>query len=207
MKIYFLYCLLPIISLIASPANVPVIDGILGKDEWKGAREEQLGNGNKLLIKNEPGVLYIAMVNEKGFWAHAYLSDGNVVKVMHTSAALDAVQYSKVNSDWLTKDTFQYEMRDRIYNKEVEEKIRQYYETNGWVASNVNMGGGKIAEFKINTSEWKGPLYVACVMANNDMTFHSWPQNLKDDTILPRLVQGYTPDSLNFQPSRWEKIK
>ena len=183
------------------------IDGKLGRDEWKGAREAQLNNGNKLLIRTESNILYVAIQGEKNLWAHAYLSDGNVVKVMHISAALDAVQYTKSNNLWLTSDTFQYEMRDRVYSPEVETKMNAYYLANDWVASNVNMGGGNVAELKINLEKWKGPLYAAFVVANTDRKFNSWPKNLKDDTVLPRLVEGYTPDSLRFELAAWEKIK
>ena len=183
------------------------IDGVLKKDEWKGAQEYQLGKGNKLLIQKSNDALYAAMVSENGFWAHFYLSDGNIVKVMHASAALDAVEYKKNNSLWLTQDTFQYEMRDTVYNAETEAKMLKYFTKNGWIANNVNLGSDKTIEFKVNISQWKKPLYFACVMANFDMTFHPFPANLNDNTVLPRLVQGYTPDSLNFEPVKWEKIK
>ena len=94
-------------------------------------------------MKKENDLLYLAMTNEKGFWTHVYLSDGKVVQVTHASAALDAVTYTKTNSVWRTSDTFTYEMRDNVYNAETEAKLQRYFEANGWVANNSNLGWRK----------------------------------------------------------------
>lgn len=71
----------------------------------------------------------------------------------------------------------------------------------------MSLGDGKTVEFRIDMRKWKSSLFLATAMANMDMSIHPFPVDLKDDAILPRLVQGYAKDSLSFEPSTWLKIK
>jgi hypothetical protein len=181
-------------------------DGVIEPGEWSGAVEYELGNGNKLLLKKDQGELCIGLAGEQYFWAHAYLSDDRSTTVMHASAALDEITYQRKGEIWLTEDTFQYELRDSLYNAATEKKMNDFFETHGWVANNINFGDKKTMEFRISLKDWASPTYLACVVANFDMSFHSFPAGLNDHTRLPRLVQGYSPDSLVFDVTMWMKV-
>jgi len=183
------------------------IDGVMGKEEWQGAEEWLSGDGYKLLIKKDKETLHGVITSKNKYWAHLYISDNSLIKVMHVSAALGSVEYKRKNKLWLTTDTFNYQVRDKVYNSNTETAMMNYYSTHGWVANNNNLGNGKTIEFKVNIKEWKGPLYFACVMANYDMKLNGFPANLNDNTMLPRLVQGNAPDSLSFEPGSWKRIK
>jgi hypothetical protein len=183
------------------------IDGVMAQHEWQGAEELLSGDGYRLLLKKKNEILYGVMTGGNKFWAHLYISDNSFIKVMHASAALGSVEYKRNNKVWVTMDTFNYELRDTIYNSNTATKMSNYFSTYGWVANNNNLGSGNVIEFKVNIKKMKGPLYFACVIANNDMTLHGFPVGLKDNTILPRLVQGYAPDSLSFEPGTWKRIK
>ncbi|HEX9614953.1 MAG TPA: hypothetical protein VGA55_05585 [Bacteroidota bacterium] len=126
------------------------------------------------------------------------------VVVMHASAALDAVEYEKKGEVWRTSDVFQWELRDRPYNSETAGKMESYYRKYGWVSNNVNIGDGKTIEFKCDLRRWgKSRLSVAIVMADYSMNLHHVPPGLEDHTLSPRLIQGYTSDSLSFRPDSW----
>jgi hypothetical protein len=183
------------------------IDGVMGKDEWQGAEKWLSGDGYKLLIKKDKETLYGVMTGDNKFWAHLYLSDNLFVKVMHVSAALGSVEYKRENKLWHTTDTFNYQVRDKVYNSNTEAAMLIYYAAHGWVANNNNLGSSKTIEFKVNIKEWKGPLYFACVMADHDKKLHRFPATLNDNTVLPRLVQGHAPDPLSFDPAKWKRIK
>tara|TARA_R110002073_G_scaffold145532_5_gene297708 strand:+ start:8808 stop:9431 length:624 start_codon:yes stop_codon:yes gene_type:complete len=191
----------------SQPYKTIQTDGIIEIEEWKDAEGYELNDGNKILILKNGDELNIALISTKKIWSHLYLSDGETTKVMHASAALDAVDYIKTDSLWLTQDDFEYVMRDKFYTPELEEKMKEYYTNNGWVANNVSLGNGKTIEFKIDMKKWKNSLFLSTAMANMDMSIHSFPTSLNDHTILPRLVQGYAKDSLNFEPTTWFKIK
>lgn len=183
------------------------IDGIMGQLEWQSAEEWLSGDGYKLFIKKDNETMYGVMTSENKYWVHLYISDNSLIQVMHVSAALGSVEYKKKNNIWHTTDTFKYEIRDKVYNSNTAAAMLNYYATHGWVANNNNLGNGKTIEFKINLKKWKGPLFFACVMADFDMKLRGYPAKVNDNTTLPRLVQGYAPDSLNFEPGKWKKIK
>lgn len=203
-----LYVLIIISMAISFQSDQTIVtDGIITKTELKNTQKHSIGNGNKVFVKKDGNILYIALKGDKNFWAHVYLTNSELLKVMHASAAIDAVEYSRKGCVWTTTDSFKYEIRDTIYDDHVDSVMSKYLSANGWVANNVNLGDGRTIEFKINLDQWEGELYFACVLANFDMTFYPFPSKLKDDTVLPRLVQGYTPDSLNFETSKWSRIK
>lgn len=106
-------------------------DGIIEIEEWKDAEGYELNDGNKILILKNGNELNIALISTKKIWSHLYLSDGETTKIMHASAALDAVDYVKTDSIWLTKDDFKYVMRDKVYSEELEKKMKEYYSENG----------------------------------------------------------------------------
>jgi hypothetical protein len=187
----------------------PQTNGVIDANEWIDATTHELANGNKIMLLREENTLYAALTGPSSFWAHLYLSDGNVIKVMHVSAALDDVTYKKGSSSWTTSDTFEYEMRDKVFNEETRKKMKAYLDNHGWVANNINMANGKVVEAELDLSVFKGPLYFASVIATaNDgsTTMTHFPSTVSDNTILLRLVQGYTPDSLNFKPETWHQV-
>lgn len=182
-------------------------DGVFIETEWKDAVQYAVGNGNKVYLKEESDVLYVALVSTKKIWSHFYLSDGKRVKVMHASAALGAIEYNETDAVWLTKDrSFVYELRNNKFNEETSSAIASYYSKNGWVANNNNLGDGRTIEAKFNLSVFK-PKFFACVIATVDQQLYPFPVELNDDAVLTKLVQGNSVDSLKFQPIMWHAIK
>jgi len=181
-------------------------DGVINTEEWKDARVVDLTSGSKLLMLTRENTLYVALSSPEKFWAHVYLSDGREVKVMHASAALDAIHYRQKGSRWYTEEEFQYELRDKQYNDDTERKMQAYFESNGWVANNINIGDAKTIEFKLRLTP-QMPVYFACVMSSYDVKFTAFPENLNDDTLLQRLVQGNAVDSVSFRPETWQKVR
>jgi len=187
-----------------STDNSIQLDGILNDNEWKNAKEYRLSGGGKLLIKKENKELYIAMAGDKQAWAHVYLYSLDTIRVMHASAALGEAKYIRQNDLWRSIETFQWALREKEYNDELVRKQQDHYQKHGWVANNNNMGNGMTFEFKLNLSH-PDPVYFACVLAQVPLELSYFPGSLSDNTILPKLVQGYTPDSLQFDPALWEK--
>jgi hypothetical protein len=91
---------------------------------------------------------------------------------------------------------------------ELEKKQQRHFRQFGWVANNNNTGNGMSFEFKLDLSGTDNhPVFFACVIIQEPLTLHHFPASLSDNTILQRLVQGYTTDSLQFNPASWEKIR
>lgn len=187
--------------------NAIRLDGVISEGEWNGAAEHELAGGGKLMLKKEGHVLLAAIAANKKGWAHVYLSSGDTVRVLHASAALGEARYVKQNDLWRIIQSFQWQLRDREYTDVLAKKQEDHYKQYGWVANNNNLGNGMVFEFKLDFSRVDAKPTFACVMAGIPLDLHFFPTSIKDNTILPRLVQGYTPDSLQFVPGSWEKIK
>jgi hypothetical protein len=124
---------------------------------------------------------------------------------MHASAALGAIDYTLEGSLWRTSDkAFVYDLRDREFNAETASKMDAYYQKNGWVANNVNLGDRKTTEARINLAGFE-PKYMACVIATPEKNY-SFLADLKDSSVLTKLVEGYAVDSLSFDPKTWKKL-
>jgi hypothetical protein len=184
------------------------LDGVINEGEWKDAKQYDLSGGGKLMMKKEKNDLYVALVAGKKGWAHVYLSHGDTVRVLHASAALGEARYVKQKDLWRVVQTFKWELRGKEYNDELLKKQQDHYRQFGWVANNNNMGNGMTFEFKLDLSRTdNNPATFACVIAEEPLLLHHFPVSLNDNTILQRLVQGYPPDSLQFNPATWEQVR
>lgn len=184
------------------------IDGVINDNEWKDAKQYDLSGGGRLMMIKNNNELYVALAGTKQAWAHVYLSHGDTVRVLHASAALGEARYVKQNNLWRTIQTFKWELRGKQYSDELIKQQQDHYRQFGWVSNNNNMGNGMTFEFKLDLSRTdNNPAPFSCVIAEVPLSLHHFPVSLNDNTVLQRLVQGYTPDSLQFNPSSWEKIK
>ncbi|MBC7947985.1 MAG: hypothetical protein H7Y42_08915 [Chitinophagaceae bacterium] len=210
MKTFLLSPALLIIMLLfggSRSSDAIQIDGVVNQGEWEGAKERPLSGGGKVFTKLEKNILFIALVGNKKAWSHVYLVNGDTVRILHASAALGEARYVKRQDVWRSTSSFQWQLRERDYNLELEKKQQEHFVHEGWVANNNNLGNGMVFEFKIDLSRISSPLRWACVLAEVPLELHYYPTDLKDNTTLPRLVQGYTPDSLRFNPQSWESAQ
>jgi hypothetical protein len=182
------------------------IDGIVSPGEWENATDHSLSAGGTMKIKKDHNELYIAISATNKAWAHVYITSGDTIKVLHASAALGQANYIPRNDHWTPVQPFEWALRERAYNDDLANKQQAHYQQFGWVANNNNMGDGKTFEYHIDLSRMKGKtVSFACVAAEIPLNLHFYP-TLTDHTILPKLVQGYTPDSLQFRVREWESI-
>jgi hypothetical protein len=115
LAVKFIAAIVIITSFKSDPDPIQ-LDGIISDNEWKGAKQYGLSNGGKLLMKKNNNDLYLALVAEKKAWAHVYLSHNDTVSVLHASAALGEAKYVKENNLWRVVQSFNWQLRDRLYN-------------------------------------------------------------------------------------------
>jgi hypothetical protein len=182
------------------------IDGVISEGEWDSAKEYELSGGGKVKLKQQQSILYVAIQANKKAWTHIYLSSGDTLAVLHASAALGRATYVKNGDRWHPVQSFEWALREKEYNDDLAAKQVLHYRQFGWVANNNNMNDDRVFEFQLDLSRWTKPLSFACVAIEVPMVPHYFPAGLKDDTILPKLLQGYTPDSLQFSMKEWWSI-
>jgi hypothetical protein len=75
----------------------------------------------------------------------------------------------------------------------------------GWLA-NASVVELPEREFQIR-ADLVEALGVTFLSTSEPPTVSYWPQTMKDDCRSVKVVQGFLPDSVNFQPSDWHSLK
>ena len=194
-------------AFLASPMEIR-LDGKADEAEWKDAQKYELKNGGSMLVRKGENEIWVSLESSKKGWVQIYISAGDTIRVLHASAALGEARYVKQKQLWHAIQDFKYELRDRGYNEQVAAKQQDYFQKFGWTANNNNTGDGKTFEFKIDLLRFgRSPVAMAYLILDDPNDPHYFPVTVNDHTILPRLMQGYTPDSLSFDTGSWQKIR
>lgn len=183
------------------------IDGKIEPAEWTDATQRELTNGGKLFLKYDGKYVYIAMRGIKEGWSHVYLGgqpDADIL-VSHASAALGRSIYKKdVKGFWQPSNPFVWEIRDRTISAGTRSAMDGYFNKNGWVASNNNMGNASEVEYKFSPAT-RNMLKFAAVFMSGE-TAQYFPASLSDDTLKKNLISGTTPADLKFDVTRWATL-
>lgn len=184
------------------------LDGKINQEEWSGAKKHDLPSGGKLYVLQKKETLYLGIKGSRPGWAHVYLNWKDSVKVLHASAALGEQLYAYEKGNWRLQKKFDWEIREFAYNPELIQKQAAYYTKYGWCANNNNTGDKITLEYKIDLKRFgKGEVRFAALFTPDARSFSYFPPGLKDHTLLENLVSGGSPDSLQFKPLTWIKVK
>lgn len=181
------------------------IDGILGAEEWKAAR--QVGQAGQRTIRwcHDEKNLFIACEGQ-GI-ATVFVARGDEIHVLHASARLGRAVYTKQDGAWKLKQGFDYQPpSDDFWKREK------------WRASVA--GPEKSAfEFAISIEEFLGiapekknakrekpralpPIAVVLWSPAGKLQL---PKSGAEEIGTPQLLMGHSPESVPFDPTRWER--
>ena len=183
----------------------PVLDGGIGAAEWSRAAKHAMTNGATLRLLPAGDVLYLSVQVPTTAWGHIYVFDGRAIQVLHVSAALGRLRYSRRGEDWWTADQLVWQMRDRVYSPALRAAQDKYFDENGWVGTNNNMSPQQF-ELKLRRSPGK-LLRLAVVFANDRAGEYYWPTSLADDTRNETLLSGRPIPSPRFDPATWAEVR
>lgn len=187
-----------------------VTDGKIGTAEWRESQEFSLMGGGKIFFKYDGAFLHVGVRGSEKGWCHLYLSDnaGEELRVFHASAALGAVVYRHSVKDlWQPKNTFDWNLREKIFDEQTVKKHDDYLVENGWKANNNNLGGGNEIEFSIKIEREKRKKYkLAAVYTSDGKTLQFFPAALAGDALNFELLYGKTPPNLDFKMKSWTAL-
>jgi len=97
------------------------------------------------------------------------------------------------------------QLRDTSSSESAQAERAAFLLTEGWLASNGNMGTPNELECQIKIQEQN--LNIAVVFTKSTAPYEKvpWPANLDDDTIIP--TPGGFPTMMAFSPTRWGLIE
>jgi hypothetical protein len=193
-------------AMAASPSP-PTIDGVIGPKEWSGARRENLIGGGEALLIREAADLYVAVIGARpGYPTSLCVGDVQRVAVLHASAALGSVSYSRAGAKWLRGEPFEWRVRDvpgpaAALLAERESFLAKY----GWL-STASRAGTPTREFRIKLGPERQFLGIV-FLSTDTMEAAYWPASMSDGCRNLELLRGDAPDTLQLDPSQWHRLE
>jgi hypothetical protein len=188
-----------------------VIDGRLDEPQWATAAQHHAKSGVQVRMFRDAVSLFLGITAPVEGFSSVCLGSPEVVRVLHASAALGAVEYRPSGNIWSTlANGFVYGMRDTALTEAAASARRAYLAEHGWVASTARMGGGRTQEFQIDLGRMPKGARIALgyygVAGQGSVL--GWPDDLRtsDGCAAIELVRGMTPGSLSFDSARWMAI-
>lgn len=180
-----------------------MIDGILSPNEWDTAVTETLSDGSELLLMQDDDYLYLAVhsVTEEMIGANIFVSAGEQVRILHTSAALGTAVYQQNDSIWQQTQDFNWQCRDTGDSAAAQAKRGAYLQENGWLAANSRMGVPNELEYQIELTGDSERIAVSVFRSSTPNERAFWPPTLNDATIRPN--PGGLQKEMNFSPEQW----
>jgi len=186
-----------------------VLDGRISDEEWKGGLRQQMTGGGELRLLQDGSELYVGVKGLRDGWSHVYVTTGELVYVLHASAALgDATYRLEKTGLWQPVQSFNWSLRQRDQSEETAKARAAFFSAYGWLANNNLMGSGVELEFKLGSKLLKGgDVQLAAVYASDAKSPQYWPETLTDDSLKAELLFGTTPADLKFNRAGWARLR
>ena len=197
----------PVDLVIAIPkGNPPMLDGAMLADEWSDAKRKLFSDGSELLLKHHDGYLYLGIrASTPGMIVgNIFVSQGDRVSILHSSAALGTAIYEKSADGFQQTQDFVWRCRNAGNSPSAQAEREAFLQQEGWVANNSYMGTPQELEYKIAMPEGSLRLAVTFTPASDVSVRIYWPVSLTDDCIKP--PQGEFPKNMLFSPSTWATV-
>ena len=167
------------------------------------ASADLIGGGDVSWSRREDTV-YLTVHGPNRGLASICVADGNVVRVLHASAALGEARYQREDDRWLRRQPFSWSVRDSPRTGPATEKVQKdYLAANGWLANSSHSGSAQ-REFVIRAG---GDARFAVTFLSTDaMTVSYWP-SFDDDCRSLDLTRGDAGVTLRFDPARWKTLR
>ena len=193
--------------VIAAPNGVPpILDGTMSADEWSDAKRELFSDGSELFMKHHEGYLYLGIrASAPGMIVgNIFVSQGDRVSILHSSAALGTAIYEKGADGYQQTQDFVWRCRNSGSSPAAQAARDAFLREEGWVASICYMGTPEELEYKIAMPGVSLQMAVTFTPASDVSVRIYWPLGLADDTV--KAPQGEFPKSMQFFLSTWATV-
>ena len=181
-----------------------LIDGILGKDEWSGARHIALDAGGEAWVLQKGDELWVAMKGAKNGFPTLCVGNSKRVELLHASAALGTAIYERESDTWKRRQDFTWSVRDSPRTTAAQKD--DFLQSAGWLGNASNQSA-PIREFVVRLNPDRTRIAIAFLHTDEPMTAAVAPKTLEDDCRSVRLLQGFTPETAHFAPETWLEVK
>lgn len=181
----------------------PVIDGVLDPGEWDRAQQYFFADGSEIYLLYIDNHLYlgISATSDEMITANIFLSRGEEIEILHTSAALGTAVYQPEGDTWRKTQDFEWCCRSRFDSEEATAARMTFFDQGGWLGVNSFLGNENELEYKIQLDGSENYLAVNFLRTDGSERKLVWPTDVIDGPAQP--IDGGFPDTLDFFPETW----
>lgn len=194
------------VAAASEPLPPPTIDGVLGPQEWSGARREKLVGGGEVLLLRAGTDLYVAVIGPNPGFPSLCIGDSRRVDVLHASAALGSVSYTPSETQWSRGKPFEWRVREVAGPAAALLAAREAFLAEYRWLSTASRAGSPTREFRILPGPERRFLGVV-FLSTDTMEAAYWPPSMSDGCRNPALLRGDAPDTLQLDPTQWHRIE
>lgn len=143
--------------------------------------------------------------------AHAGLAslcvgDESRVRILHASAAVGEAVYERTGQHWELRSDFVWKIRDSRTTAATDADRQRVFAELGWIA-NASSAGDPTREFTIRLSDRIRFVGVTFLSTEAPMAVSYWPSSMGDGCREIRIAQGFLPQTAQFSPATWHRLK
>jgi hypothetical protein len=162
--------------------------------------------GGEVTLRQDGNDLHVTVTGPRAGLASLCVGDEARVRILHASAAIGEASYERSAEQWVLTSKFDFKLRDARTGPPPEADRRQYFSTMGWVA-NASRSGDVARTFTVRLAERIRYLGVTYLATGEPMALSHWPASMDDGCREMKVAQGYLPDTAQFRPAGWHRIK
>lgn len=198
-------------ALAVPRAAAPLLDARLAPGEWDTARVVRLGDGTELRLQHDGRFLYVALRATSTGFSSVCASDGDVVHVLHASAALGHAEYQRSGTQWDVRMPFTFGLRTREDTPAARAERDAFLREHGWLGTTMYQGDRMQKELQIPLSFMGGanPRIALAFMRDTPgarTPTATWPARLRDGCSAGQLVRGFDLPHPGFDPAHWVRL-
>jgi len=162
--------------------------------------------GGQVTLRHDGNDVHVTVTGPRAGLASLCIGDESRVRILHASAAIGEAAYERSAERWVLKSKFEFKLRDTRTGPPSEADRTQYLSTMGWVA-NASRTGDVARTFTVHLAERIRYLGVTYLATDEPMVLSHWPASMDDGCREMKIAQGYLPDTAQFRPAGWHRIK
>jgi hypothetical protein len=162
--------------------------------------------GGEVTMRQDADNLRVTVTGPRAGLASLCVGDESRVRILHASAAIGEATYERSGDRWILKAGFDFRLRDTRTGPPSDADRTSYLSTMGWVA-NASRAGDAVRAFTVRLSDPIRFVGVTFLATDEPMAVSHWPAPMDDDCRAVKIAQGYLPDSAQFRPAGWHRIK
>jgi hypothetical protein len=178
--------------------SAPDIDGTIDDAEWEAAVVETMDDGTEIRLLRSGGYVYVALAAQEIGAANLVVAGEDVVRILHSSAALGSARYESDLGEWVLARDFVWCCRSVADVAGRTDLLAQ----EGWQANIGYAGTAGHVEYQVDIDDGSR---VAMSYVLRDGTVAVWPAEL--DEAARRLLYGQREEAAEFDFDGWARLR